>query len=242
MIASVLDNLELAQPVCREWDRLAVAAARPFSAPAWALAWWATMRPAEASMRVIAVSRDESLVGVLPLLAEGHSYRPIGGDLAAVEPLAESGLEGEVAAAMAAEIASLQPRARRIALQGHDDGEDWAELLCSQWPARGAWQRVAERVEVPGIDLGSGDFDAWLGAKSSSFRRETRRKAKRLEQAGAAFRFAAEDTLEQDIAAFLRLHRESTGSSLRSGASCSPATVSACCCSRSTERLSAPRS
>lgn len=208
MIASVLESVEALAPLRAEWDRLAVDAGRPFSAPAWVLAWWECLRPPSAEMRVIAVLRGEELVGILPLLAVRHRYRPIGSDLAAVELLAKPGLEREVGRAIADAMASLQPRLMTIVLQAHDDSSEWAELLGSEWPARrGVWQQLMSRVDVPGIDLGGDDFEAWIGAKSSSFRREARRKAKRLDEAGGSFRFATEATLERDVDEFLRLHR-----------------------------------
>jgi CelD/BcsL family acetyltransferase involved in cellulose biosynthesis len=207
MISSVLESVDALADLRDEWDRLAIEAGRPYATPAWVLAWWQCLRPSNAAPRVIVVQRGEELVGIFPLLAVGHRYRPIGGDLAAVEPLAKQGLEREVAPAIAGAMASLQSRPAMITLQVQDDSADWAGLFSSGWPDRGVWQPPAERVEVPGIDLGSGDFEAWIGAKTSSFRREMRRKAKRLDEAGASFRFASEESLERDVGEFLRLHR-----------------------------------
>jgi CelD/BcsL family acetyltransferase involved in cellulose biosynthesis len=59
---------------------------------------------------------------------------------------------------------------------------------------------------VPFIDLGDAGMDGWMAGKSASFRREMRRKARRSEEAGGEIRLATEETLEDDVASFLRLH------------------------------------
>jgi CelD/BcsL family acetyltransferase involved in cellulose biosynthesis len=207
-VAVVLESAEVLAYLRAEWDQLAVDVRRPFSAPAWVLAWWALLQPNGAAMRLVEVRRDDELVGVLPLFACGRDYAPMAGQLAAVEPLAKPGLEAGVAAAMAGALAGLEPQPKTIRLQLREDGVDWAGLLTREWPTkRGAWTRVARRVPVPEVAIGREGFDGWMGAKSSSFRREVRRKEKRLREAGAAFRYATPATLESDVAEFLRLHR-----------------------------------
>jgi CelD/BcsL family acetyltransferase involved in cellulose biosynthesis len=124
-----------------------------------------------------------------------------------VEPLSTPGLEEDVAVAIATALSELDDPPAVVNLQVCDDGVDWAALIAGAWPGRGAWAKVEKSVPVPTIEIGEGGFEAWFDAKSSSFRREARRKQKRLDKAGASFRFADEETLERDVAEFLRLHR-----------------------------------
>ena len=50
-----------------------------------------------------------------------------------------------------------------------------------------------------------------MAKKSSSFRRDLRRNRRKLDEAGASFRFATEETVERDVGEFLRLHRMRLG-------------------------------
>ena len=206
-LVAVLESSEALALLRAEWDHLAATAGRPFSAPIWVLACWAALRPDGAAMRVVEVRREDELVGIMPLLSAAGTYQAIGCGVAAVEPLAKPGLEEDVAAAFAAALADLDEPPATLELSLRDDGPDWVGLLAGAWPGRGAWSTVEESVPVPAIDVGTDGFQGWLDAKSSSFRREARRKQKRLEEAGASFRFADAASLERDVAEFLRLHR-----------------------------------
>lgn len=190
-----------------EWDCLAVAAKRPFSAPAWALAWWGSMRPRRGQLSLALVRDGEELAGILPLYRQGRTLRPLGGGLAPVEPLARPGREAAVAEAAAGLLAGSRSRIAGIELEAHSSSPAWTEMLAAAWPGRGGgwrWPRMDE--PLPRIDFGEG-FDAWLGARSSSFRREMRKKRRRLEQVGGMFRWSEGEALERDVGAFMRLHR-----------------------------------
>lgn len=190
-----------------EWDELAVAAERPLASPAWALAWWENLRPAEARLHLVFVREGNSLAGIVPLLSTGPAYLPIGSGMGPIEPLARPGLEGQVAAAAAATLVESTPQPATLELEMHGSSPDWVELLGDAWgDGRGAWRWTRSKVPVPRVDLGEG-FGAWLKAKSSSFRREMKRKQRRLEEAGGSFRYTTEATLERDVEAFMRLHR-----------------------------------
>lgn len=190
-----------------EWDELAVRGERPFSAPAWPLAWWESLRPGGAEMRLVLVHDGDDLVGVVPLFCARRIYAPLGGGTAPVEPLARPGLEREVAAAARAALAQALPRPASVEIETHGSSPDWAGLLGAAWRnGRGAWRWARSETPVPRVDLGAG-FDDWLRAKSSSFRREAKRKRRKLEQAGGSFRFATAESLEGDVGAFMRLHR-----------------------------------
>lgn len=210
LIASVIESLEALAVLRVEWDQLALAAKAPLSAPAWVLAFWAAMSPPGASMRVIVVRRGDELVGIFPLCTEGRICLPIGKGVGEASPLAHPGMEEEVAAAIAGAIATLDPRPTTIRLEQLEGGGslDWAGMLSQAWPdGRGVWTKTDSSVGVPEVHLGDGGLEEWLAGKSGSFRREMRRKQKRLDEAGASFRFATTDSLEQDVGEFLRLHR-----------------------------------
>lgn len=207
MVASVLDSAEAAGGVRAEWDRLAVSSARPFCAPAWMLTWWEHMRPEGASLRIVAVSRDDRLVGVVPLFAQGRSYSLLGDGTGLVEPLAEAGLEAEVAEAALDALSEADPRPETIKLSSQDDSPDWIGLFSQGWPGgKEAWQRTADEVEMPRVTLGEGGFEGWMQSRSKRFRGEVRRRFRRLEDDGAKFRFATASTLERDLEELLRLH------------------------------------
>jgi hypothetical protein len=42
--AELIQDVERLKELSGEWDRLAVAAARPFAAPGWLLPWWRSAR------------------------------------------------------------------------------------------------------------------------------------------------------------------------------------------------------
>lgn len=206
--ARIVAELDELAPLRARWDELAVQAQRPFAAPAWPLAWWAHLRPGDAELRVVAVEDGDGLAGVFPLFACGRSYRPLGGAMAPVEPLSRPGLEEDVAAeAAACLLAVTEAPPATLELEAHGSGPDWAALLSGKWAgSRGAWRRVESELPIPCVDLGEG-FEQWMAAKSSSFRRDVRRNRRKLDDAGAVFRFATADSVERDVAEFLRLHR-----------------------------------
>lgn len=219
--ARIVEDVDGLAPVRAEWDELAVAAERPFAAPAWVLAWWEHMRPATARLQVVLAERDGELVGIAPLYGVGRLTRPIGAALAPVEPLSRAGLEAEVAAAAAERLAAVEPRIRQIELVEHGSGSSWAELLSRGWTGgRRAWQWVESEAPAPQVDFGDG-MEAWMMGKSKSFRRDIRSSRRKLDKAGAEFRLATEATLEADVREFIRLHRmrfaSSGGSSLPEG-------------------------
>ncbi len=204
--ARVVESLDGLGPIRAEWDELAVASERPFTAPAWALSWWRHLRPEGARLRVLVVELDDGLAGIVPMCVTGRTYRPLGGELAPVEPVSRAGLEAQVAEAAAELLAAAEPRADLIELEQHGSGPDWAEMLSRAWPGgRGAWRWVESEAPAPQVDFGDG-IEAWMSAKSKSFRRDIRSSRRKLDEGGGTFRFSTEETLEPDVRAFLRLH------------------------------------
>jgi CelD/BcsL family acetyltransferase involved in cellulose biosynthesis len=194
-------------PFEAEWDALAVASARPYSAPAWVKAWWADLRPERSSLRVVFVRDGGRLVGVGPFCAVGGTWFPAGRGAAMAEPLAASGMRERVGASIATALVAAAEPPRRLELSFHRSAGDWAAAIGGTWDGRGAWQRSEAEHVVPYVDLGSG-FEDWMAAKSSSFRREARRKQKKLDEAGAVFRYSDAASLEPDVTEFMRLHRQ----------------------------------
>ncbi|HYH54593.1 MAG TPA: GNAT family N-acetyltransferase [Solirubrobacterales bacterium] len=187
----------------RQWDELAVAVEQPFAAPAWALAWWEQLRPEGAELRIVAVHEGEQLVGIAPMHLTGGALRPLGKGVAAAEPIAAPGREAEVAPLLAAGLAAASPSS--VWLETAASSPQWAGLLTASWP-KGARSWEVSSEPLPRVDLGGG-YEAWLKGKSGSFRRENKRKHKKLAEAGGEFRFADAETLADDVSAFMRLHR-----------------------------------
>jgi CelD/BcsL family acetyltransferase involved in cellulose biosynthesis len=208
LTASIATTADELCGVREEWDDLALQRERPFSAPAWPLAWWDSLRPSGAEMRVVLVHDGDELVGVLPLFCTGGHYAPLGGGTAPVEPLAAPRREREVAEAAAGALERAQPRPTMLEVEAHGSSPGWAVLLGEAWgDGRGAWRWQQSNAPVPCVDLGQG-LDRWMAEKSSSFRREAKRKRRRLEEVDASFRFASKESLERDVSAFMRLHRD----------------------------------
>lgn len=191
-----------------EWDALAVQSERPFAAPAWGLSWWEHLRPRRAELRLLfALDEGGAAVGVAPMYCAQRAYAPLGGGMAPVEPLARPGAERQVAEAVRAALIGATPRAATVEVEAHGSSPDWAGLLGDGWgDGSGAWRWAKLDAPAPQIDLGSG-FEQWLAARSKTFRREMNRKRRKLEEAGGSFRFATADSLQRDVATFLRLHR-----------------------------------
>jgi len=191
-----------------EWDALAVQSERPFAAPAWALSWWETLRPSGAELRLVAALERGGLAGIVPLYCSKRAYAPLGGGMAPVEPLAQPGLERQVAEAARSALAEASPRPATIEIEAHDSSPGWAGWLAEGWNGgRPARQWTRRENPVPRVDFSDG-FEQWLQARSSRFRRELKRRRRKLEEAGGTFRFATAETLERDVGRFMQLHRQ----------------------------------
>jgi len=205
--ARILESPDELGQLRGEWDALAVQSERPFSVPAWALSWWETLRPSGAELRLVVALDAGDLVGIVPLYCYRRAYAPLGGGMAPVEPLARPGLERQVAAAAQTVLAEASPRPATIEVEAHGSSPDWAGLLGADWNGgRSARLWTRRQNPVPRIDFGEG-FEQWLQARSARFRRELKRRRRKLEEAGGSFRYATAETLERDVDTFMRLHR-----------------------------------
>jgi len=208
----VEDPDELA-PHLEAWDALAAAAGRPFCTPAWMLAWWREGRSGDARLRVVlALGDDDELVGVGPFFAQVGplrlaEYRLLGAGFShRVGPLARAGCEREVAAAIAAALATATPPPASVVFEGIDKADPWPELVAEAWPGGRGGRRPRVRTDVemdaPAIVL-EGDYEAWMARRERKFRKEARRVKRRLEEEGVYGRLATEP---EAVEALLRLH------------------------------------
>jgi len=207
LTAEVLTSLEDVRPFEPDWDSLAVASGHPYSAPAWIKAWWEFLRPERSRLCIVFVSDARRLVGVAPFCVVGGIYFPAGRGAAMAEPLAAGGMRQQVGASVATALAAEAPPPRQVELGFRRSAGDWAAAIGDGWDGRAAWRRREAEHVVPSIDLGEG-FEEWMKAKSSSFRREARRKRKKLDGVGAEFRYSDATSLERDVTEFMRLHRQ----------------------------------
>src|SRR4051794_9362330 len=177
------------------WDALAVAGRAPTAAPAVVAGWWRHLAPQGAQLRLIAVREGGELVGLAPLWSDGRTLRlACTGVFNRVAPLAATGREAEVAAAMV-------------------DAMDGADLLLLEGiPADSPWPRVVPGraftrtvISAPVAHLPA-DFDAWMATRSKNFRGQMRRARRALEEGGGAVRRATAETLRSDLEAFWRMH------------------------------------
>ena len=212
LTGELVDELDVAARHAEAWDALAVAVGRPFCAPAWMLAWWRRAAPKGARLRVALALDGGELAGVAPFYAERtrtglERLRPLAaGTAARLEPLARPGREQEAAAAFLEVLTRARPRPRAIVLDEIGADSRWPELLASAWPGRRP-ARVERYHPIPAPTVAlEGDYEGWLGSKSSNFRQQFRRTRRKLEGRGAVFRISGADELERDMAAFERLH------------------------------------
>ncbi len=200
-----------------DWDALAVASARPLSAPGWLLSWWEAMAPSSAQPRVVIVTDGSKVIGIAPFYAlrRRHSteYWLFGSRMANRNaPLALHGREREVAAGIAFALAGSRPRPSVVHLDQIDHGSPWPRLLADAWPRPGAWVTTDVPVAAPTLSIADGDPEDWLTSKSAHFRKRFRQSGRKLEAAGASVRVTNDLTqLERAMCAFRRLHGERWG-------------------------------
>jgi CelD/BcsL family acetyltransferase involved in cellulose biosynthesis len=196
-----------------EWDGLAVAAGEPYCAPGWMLSWWRHAAPAGARLRVAVAHDAERLVGIAPFYGQRRFgalewLRPLAAPVAhRVGPVCLPGMEPVVAAQLARALASAHPRPALLTFDGIPRDSPWPRLLAAAWPQRTLLHRRPQQNVAPVIGLGEPDYAAWLAGRSAHFRRQSRRRRRKLEAAGARFRRIDGDATVTAIEDLARLHR-----------------------------------
>ena len=187
-----------------EWDALAEAAGQPYAAPGWLLPWLRHAAPSDAALRTVAVTDEEGLVGIAPLMTDpAGGYAALGsGACSGVEPLARPGVERPVAEAIAQTLASSEPAPRAVAFEGLSARSPWPGLIAAAWPGAPA-EVVLDRTERGPFARGD-SYETWFAARTAHFRKRMRRARRELEERGATFRLSGAD----DLDAFAALHRE----------------------------------
>lgn len=207
---SLIDDPAQLDAIRAAWDELAVAAGAPFAAPGWSLAWWRHLAPKKSRLAVAAVRDGEELIGLAPFHASRllgvTELRLLGGGLASrLGVLAKAGAEREVAEAITAGFAAADARPDLIHWEAIDADSQWPERL-ADGTGRGRQVLEESRRSAPVVDLGANSYEEWFAAKSRNFRSQMRRHRRGIEEAGATFRFASQETLAADLAGFSSLH------------------------------------
>jgi len=210
--AEIVVDTDRLQQLAPAWDELAVACGRPLCAPAWMLAFWRHLPAPGARLRVVAVHDGGELVAIAPFVAEPKGagrtdLRLLGGAMPRTGPLARPGREWDAAAAVAGALARARPRADVIALESGPVATHWPAALAERWP--GAVRPAVRRYYIQDshvVTLAAGSLDAWLAGKRSHFRKRMRKLRRDVEAAGGTVRMATPETLDDDVAAFMRLH------------------------------------
>lgn len=216
LVTRIVTSRDALGPLSTEWDALAVACDRPQMAPGVVLPWWHHVASDDAQPRLVAVHEGDRLVGLAPFYVEPSArrarvdYRLPGIELfAGLSPLAVPGREWEVCEQIGATLARATPRPDVIALEGVPTATVWADALRSRWPGG---RRPALHCYLlhcsPLVTLGEPSFDAWFAGKSTNFRSQMRRLRRKFAAAGGTTRIATEETLDDDVATFARLHAE----------------------------------
>lgn len=207
--ATLVADVEALASRIEAWDRLAVTARRPYSAPGWVLAWWEQMPVRRSLLRAVVIEDGAELIGIALFQSRDGEYSLIGCDYASnVEPLAAPGREADVAAAIAEALAAAGPALRRLRLPQQGGDPDWATLLVDAWPGRLPWRRASDVESCPWVDVAGLDYETWLNGRSRNFRQTIRRRRRQLDRDGGRYRVATLDTVERDVGELMRLHRE----------------------------------
>jgi CelD/BcsL family acetyltransferase involved in cellulose biosynthesis len=196
-----------------DWDRLAVAAGEPYCAPGWMLSWWRHAAPPGARLRVAVAHDADLLVGIAPFYAERRFravewLRPLAAPVShRVGPICLPGYEVAVAPQLARAFASAQPRPALLTFDGVPRTSPWPRLLAAAWPQRTLLHHRPMQRVAPMVGLHDRDFPAWLAGRSANFRRQSRRRRRKLAAAGARLRRIDGDAAVTVIGDFARLHR-----------------------------------
>lgn len=208
--SELIDTLEGLEPYLEEWDALAVATGRPYSCPAWMLAWWRHVVGPDAALRVVLVRETGKLVAVAPFCVAPwrgmNVYRLLcAGTSTRIGPLPPQPAGDELAREVAAALAAASPPPDMFRFEGIEAHSPWPQLLAETWPGKRPHLRVDFQLDAPTVPIADG-YDEWLATRSRNFRKDLRRVRRRLDERGAELRQSAAETLEGDLQDLFRLH------------------------------------
>lgn len=212
MDAEIVRDGSALERLYEDWDALAVAAGRPYCAPAWMLAWWRHAAPPGAELRAVVASAGGEIAAIAPFFADRRRglsrWRLLGSGVSPRrEPVVRAGLEDEAAASFVRVIAEDDLAPDLLVLEGVPASSPWPALLAASWPGGAAWSHLDWTTPAPTLDLRGTTYEAWFAAKSSNFRSQMRRSGRELAERGAVHRLGAEgERLETELRAFSSLH------------------------------------
>jgi CelD/BcsL family acetyltransferase involved in cellulose biosynthesis len=163
----------------REWDVLADwLEVEPFLRPGWFRAWHQAYGSGE--FRVLTVSRNGTLAGVLPVELRGRaSLSPTNTHTPLYAPVAtDPDVERSLAAQLVAESRG------RVELAYVDPTSSWYRALAAELDAAGMTAQVEPLLRSPYVTLGQREGDYPAGV-SRRFMKDLRRCRRRLEERGA---------------------------------------------------------
>ncbi len=210
--AVVIDDDAGLEQISGAWDELAVRTGEPLAAPGWMLPWWRHAAPEGAAARVVTVSDGDRLIAVAPLFCERPGrrrarYEVMSAKLAPpASLLVDPQIDEEAIRALARAVRGLTPKPLALRLWDRFGPTGLAGRLASADGGRGSWMHVGSPTPHPRIVLDSLDHEQWLGKMSSKFRQESRRRNRRLEDAGGRFFLAGAEDMDRLIDAFVELH------------------------------------
>jgi len=213
--ARLVESTEELSDWTQSWDDLAVLHNRPFAAPGWLLPWWRHVGSANGpALRAVLVTSGTRLVAVFPFWVERtrtglNHYRLMGAELCTgSEPLAEADVRAESAALAMRMLLKADPPLDVLRLEGVSSESHWASALASAWPGRRPWLGVDRCDVAPFLSLSGRTFDDWLATKSGNFRKEIRRRRRRLAEHGFHSKVSVDlPEVAARLPAFTRLHR-----------------------------------
>jgi CelD/BcsL family acetyltransferase involved in cellulose biosynthesis len=216
-VAEVADLTRLG-PLESEWRELAVGRGNGFLTPEWVGAWARHYAEEHPSFVPVLRGTDGKLRGLLPIALprSGHPRvcRIAGANLGdRFHPVCEPGSEAEVAAAVGEALADAPQPWSVISLDHVQTDEPWVEAL-GEATGRRLSTRSRVAAPLPLIDVATHEsWDAYLATRSSNFRQQVRRFARRAAREADVRirRTEAADTLETDMGTFFALHDQRFG-------------------------------
>ena len=208
--ADLIEDVEALAGIEDEWKHLAEIRGNAFVTPEW-FTTWLSHHGDRADPAVVVARRDDgSLLGVMPFV-RSHGERPRRIRFAG----ASLGDHFHPAAAAIDERAVAQATARALppnrgynalVLDNVDTGTAWSQELTEQSERRLVTRTVKGSV-LPYTDLPR-SWEAFLETRSSNFRRDLRRRLRRLESSHTVGirRTATDAELSTDLETVFRLH------------------------------------